>query len=206
MTSKIEENQKKTKKFSKIEEILKSRFFANFEFSSIFEFFLDFWIIFDFWIDFLRFLDFFGFSSIFEFSSRFLDLWIFFDFLDLWEENLAQAFASKTLQRTQNFSQNGKSGKRTDPNQDSLPINQGLWRFLNFLQFLDCLSFSWWKILYKSCVYFLKLASILKKFLRLYFQMLRLYYRRKPPYFRRCVGRGTDGGRNWGLDSQRRNW
>ena len=46
-----------------------------------------------------------------------------------------QAFASKTLQRTQNFSQNGKSGKRTDPNQDSLPINQGLgdfWIFFNF--------------------------------------------------------------------------
>ena len=36
---------------------------------------------------------------------------------------LRQAFASKTLQRIQNFSQNGKSGKRTDPNQDSLPLN-----------------------------------------------------------------------------------
>ena len=57
---------------------------------------------------------------------------------------LCKVFEAKatTCQKVSSKPLRVKSGKRTDPNQDSLPINQGLWRFLNFLRFLDFLSFS----------------------------------------------------------------
>ena len=57
---------------------------------------------------------------------------------------LRQAFASNTLHRKQNFSQNGKSGKRTDPNQGSRIFSfffefvdfLDFWIFLNIFQFV----------------------------------------------------------------------